>query len=454
MSTFLTTGHLKEDIREVTASSLSPLVLDSLSPSLTHIIGTDSQLVTLPDAQTLENGIHFVITNDSDDQVTVKDFDLTTLITLDKGFSVTFYLADKSTSAGEWMELANSSLFNDKNLKLISGGVWSWTLGTNTLAFSTNAYIVSPGLSASDNTITTGSVVITAGQVGYVVLNRQTGGSPLTIQTALPASVPTNNSNILIIAYRDGNDIIVGNASFRLIDGQSSEFDQGLSIETRTLLGSGITSATSSPSWSSPLRTIPTTSTGIIQSINSMDTEIDKFFGQLRLVQHPTFSDSLNITGSDRTLLTGEVLSQELGSKSLNFSGAIVDFTTGTILDSGSNPLGLNFSPFAVPTGEYFWYALLIEYTGQNAVGQATARLRAAMAGSANASDVLAPYPQFPSLFRSRPLGFIQVYNNAGTIEIFKIRQLGVGLHLLQCQWMVNCINGMKQLKHGWLNNV
>jgi len=426
MSTFLTTGQLKEDIVEVIASAISPLTLYPLSPSIIQVTGTDIQLITLPDARTLENGIHYVIINNSTGQVTVKDFTSTTLAVIDKGFSTEFYLSDKSTSAGVWAKIAvDPSIFKDKNLKLIGGGLWGWTLGTNTLAFSADAYLVYPGLAPSDNTITSGSVVITAGQVAYVILNRVTGGSALTIQTALPASVPISN-NILVIAYRDGNDIVVGK-SFRLINGQSTELDQGLSIETRTLLGSGVTSATSSPNWSSPLRTIPTTSTGIIESVASIDTEIDKFFGQLRLVQHPSLLDNLNITGSDRTLLTGEILSQELGAKTLNFPGATIDFTTGVILDSGSSPLGLNFTPYSVPTGEYFWYCLLIEYTGATPIGQSTARLRVALASGSSATDTLAPYPQFPSLFRSRPLGLVQVHNNSGTIEVFKIRQLGVG---------------------------
>ena len=54
MSTFLTTGHLKEDIVKIVASA-TPLILNLFSPSINHIIGTDSQVVILPNAQTLEN---------------------------------------------------------------------------------------------------------------------------------------------------------------------------------------------------------------------------------------------------------------------------------------------------------------------------------------------------------------------------------------------------------------
>lgn len=427
MATFLTTGHIKEDLLAVTASSLSPLSLSVLSPTIIHVTGTDNQLITLPNAETLETGIHFVVINDSLGQVTVKNFTSVTLTILNTGFATEFYLDDKTTTAGVWSQVSvDPSLFSDKNLKLLAGGIWSWTLATNTLMFSADAYIAVAGLSLTDNTISAGSVVVPTGQMAYVVINRQTGGSSLTIQTALPVNVPSNNNNVLILAYRDGSDIVVGR-SFRLIDGQSTELDQGLSRQTRSLLGASVTAATNNPDWASPLRTIPSASTGIIESVASIDTEIDKFFGQLRLVQSGVSLDTVTVTGSDRTLLTGEILSQELGSKSLSFSGASIDFTTGVVLDSTLLPLGLNFTPYSIPVGEYFWYGLLIEYTGTTIIGQATARIRTALASGSSAVAGSAPMPQFPSLFNSRPLGFVQIHNNAGVIQVTTIRQLGVG---------------------------
>lgn len=425
MATFLTTGALKEDVVEVIASSSTPLVLNPLSPAIIHVVGSDTQLITLPDAGGLVAGIHYVVINDSVGLVTVKDFTTTTILTLESGYFTTLYLLDASTPAGVWSKTSVKPLYLDKNLKLIGGGVWSWTLGTTTLSFTNDAYIVVPGLGLTDNTISSGFVVVTTGKVAYVTLNQVTGGPNLSIQTALPEDVPTDTGNILVIAYRDSDDIIVGNASFRLIDGQSGEVDQGLSIETRTLLGSGVTAATSSPTWvtrGSPLRTIPLTSSGILDAVTSIDVEIDKYFGQLRLVPDPLFVDNVTITGVDYTTLTGEVLSQELGSRILSFSGASINFTSGVIL-----PSGLDFTPATIPLGEYLWYCLLVEYTGTDGLGQSTARIRVRAASGSNSNPALSPYPQFPSLFRSRPLGMIQVFNNAGSIELYQIRQLGVG---------------------------
>lgn len=431
MSTFLTTGQLKQDIVEITASSSTPLALTALSPTIIRVKGTDTQQITLPNATTLETGIHYVIINDSSKSVTIKDFTAATLDTLTTGFTTTFYLSGKATSAGVWGKISSSSLFGDKNIKLISGGSWSWDLGTQTLTWSSNAYVVVAGLTNASNTILGGSVVVPSGQVAYVILNKETGLPNLTISTAMPASVPTDNNNVLIIAYRDSNDIIVGNSSTRLTDGQASEIDQGLSQNTRTLLGSGVAAATSYTDWpgrGAPLRTLIDSPTqGILDAIASMDTEIDKFFGQLQLKFGTIATDVIDVTGTDRIMLNGEVLSQELGSKVLTFDGAAINFTTGVITTPLSGPLGLNFTPYAIPTSEYFWYCVLVEYTGTTALGQSTARVRVGLASGSNADPALAPFPQFPALFRSKPLGFIQVYNNAGSIELAGVRQLGVG---------------------------
>jgi len=427
MSTFLTTGQLKQDIVEIAASSSTPLALTPQSPTIIHVTGVDTQLITLPDALKLEAGVHYVVINDSSDSVIVKDYAATTQELLVTGFATTFYLSDNTTSEGIWAKKSDRAQFSDKNIKIIGGGIWSWDLATDTLTLSEDAYIIVQGFSKDANTILAGSYVIPVDKIAYVTLNKISSTTNLTVTSALPSAMPVDNNNYYVVAYRDSNDIVVGH-SFRLIDSQSTELDQGISVENRTLLGSSVTPATSDPTWAvrgAPDRTI-VENQGILDSIVSIDTEIDKFFGQLRL-KPSTTAGVASITGTDRTMLTGEVLSQELGSRVLSFDGASIDFSTGVITTPSSSPLGLNFSPYSIPTGEYFWYCILVEYTGTTALGQSTARVRVGLASASNASTSLAPFPQFPALFRSKPLGFIQVYNNAGSVEVFKVRQLGVG---------------------------
>ena len=429
MSTFLTTGALKQDIVEITASALTPLALTSLSPTIYRIKGTATQEIILPDALTLETGIHYVIVNDSSKIVTIKDFSSAIIGTLNNGFSATFYLSDNSTSEGVWGEVSTASLFGEKNLKLIAGGVWSWDIGTQILSWSSDAFIIKPGQISTSNTIATGSIFVQSDYVAYVLLNEEVGLPNLTVYTSAPLDLPTF-SNVYIIAYRDVNTIIVGN-SFQLIDGQSTEIYQGLSVQNRSLLGTSVTTASSYPDWTgrgAPLRTfVDNPAQGFADAIVSIDTEIDKFFGQLRLTPDVALDDVVNITGTDRTMLNGEILSQELGSKVLSFSGANIDFTTGIITTPLGGALGLNFTPYSIPISEYYWYCILVEYTGTTAIGQSTARVRVGLASTSNLNPTLAPFPQFPSLFRSKPLGFVMVYNNAGSMKAVVIRQLGVG---------------------------
>lgn len=101
MSTFLTTGALKQDIVEIVASA-SSLQLTSLSPAIMRITGTVNQTITFPSALTLETGINYVIINDSSATVTIQDYDATVLGKIARGFAITFYLVDKVTAAGTW----------------------------------------------------------------------------------------------------------------------------------------------------------------------------------------------------------------------------------------------------------------------------------------------------------------------------------------------------------------
>lgn len=590
MATFLTTGALKEDVVIIT-SSVTPLQLTQVSPTIFHITGIDDQLLKLPNATTLENGVHYVVINDSIGIVTVTDFAGTTLVQLLGGFSADIYLSSNATVAGVWAQVSAKGLFTDKSVKLIGGGAWSWDLATETLSYLASAYVVVAGLSNTSNELPQNSVTIPLGQVAYVLLNRNNTPSILVTQVAAPSAVPTA-PNVLIIAYRDGSDVIIG-SSFRLVDGQINTFDSGMSEQTKLLLGSGITPATHSPDWmlrGSDLRAIPENTSGIVDAVASIDTEFDKYFGQLRL-KYSTATDQVEVTGVDLVTLHDEILSQELGSRILSFPQAAIDFTTGEItkaaapvliaqqgaahyenltastsdlvaqvftsteskplvdvvfkiatnlgvesgtlvvdiyavdafdkptglslatsdivavdgttdpesalaylfkfntpytLTSGTkyaavltwntvplggsvdvfgsdtssyaggqawistdggttwivnvisdfdtafhfkgDPLGLNFTPAVIPANEYLWYCLLIEYTGTNALGQSTARLQVRAASGSHSDPDLAPYPQFPTLFRSRPLGMVLVKETSGTITVVhKLRQLGVG---------------------------
>lgn len=121
-------------------------------------------------------------------------------------------------------------------LKLVEGGTWSWDLGTETLAWNADAFAQVPGLANSANSIAAGSVVLAAGEVAYVDINRVGPGGALTVGVADNATMPLVTDRF-ILARRETTDVIVGFHSMRLIDGESKKLYASLSDQTITYLG-------------------------------------------------------------------------------------------------------------------------------------------------------------------------------------------------------------------------
>jgi len=109
MSTFLTTGALQQDIVDIVASSL-PLQITPLSPTIMRITGDTSQSIVFPNATSLQEGIHYIIINDSNATVTVDDFSSSLLGKVERGASTTFYLISNNTPAGIWGKISTGSI--------------------------------------------------------------------------------------------------------------------------------------------------------------------------------------------------------------------------------------------------------------------------------------------------------------------------------------------------------
>ena len=153
---------------------------------------------------------------------------------------------------------ATSVAYQDRNTKLVRGGTWAWTSSTGFLSFTADAAIQVPGLPESRNNIpfsTQSPITLSAdGQAAYVDINRTAGAAANLTVSVASISALTQNPDRVIIARRVGTDVILGNSSILLPDGTSRQVDQGTSVQTLALLGSGITEATSSPSYSSNIR--------------------------------------------------------------------------------------------------------------------------------------------------------------------------------------------------------
>lgn len=121
-------------------------------------------------------------------------------------------------------------------LKMVEGGTWAWNLGTETLSWSADAFIQIPGLANSVNQIAAGSVVLNSGEVAYVDINRVTPGGSLSVTVASNAAL-TMTTDRFIIARREGNDVVVGLHSTRLMNGESKLLYAGSSDQTFTYTG-------------------------------------------------------------------------------------------------------------------------------------------------------------------------------------------------------------------------
>ena len=108
---------------------------------------------------------------------------------------------------------------------MIGGGSWGWTLGTQILTWSADAYIQVIALEDTYNTIQAGNVTLAAGEIAYVqVVGDATGVNNLVVTVAAISAVP-EIAGLYVVARRDGDDVIVAN-EFRLLDSQSLKLGQ------------------------------------------------------------------------------------------------------------------------------------------------------------------------------------------------------------------------------------
>lgn len=240
----------------------------------------------------------------------------------------------------------------------------------------------------------------------------------------------TTSRFIQAIAETGDSAIIVGSHSFRLLDGQSKALDAGISDQNRELLGGTVTpfdETTTDPEWEtrgSPLRTLSNTDSAL-DATASIDAELDKFFGQFRIIPHETIAYKARITGVDKNLLDNSILSQEMINLIVDFDGAVINFNTGAILKADDvTALGINFTPFSIPSNQYFWYGIGIVPGTVGVDNRVGIQVLVTPASAANAVQASAP---FSAISGTKRLGAVQVRNVSSNSELQVIRQLGVG---------------------------
>lgn len=143
----------------------------------------------------------------------------------------------------------NSRVNQDRNLKLIAGGTWSW-ITPPSLILSADAQIRIPGLADSVNNILAQTITLSStDDTAYVEINRTGPGGNLTVSVSPINSIVTTDNTVIIAQRMADGSVLVGE-SFRLVSGESKELDAGLSVQNRTY--TGITSeADSDPDYTS-----------------------------------------------------------------------------------------------------------------------------------------------------------------------------------------------------------
>jgi hypothetical protein len=152
---------------------------------------------------------------------------------------------------------------------------------------------------------------------------------------------------------------------------------------------------------------------------------LSRFFALYKITEHEADADKVRVSEALKELLDGRHISQEVNDRFVDFTGAVIDFTTGDVFeDDGSTPLGVNFAPAAVGVGFYRWYGLALNEDTQTGLNETLLTFNVTAATANGASAATAP---LPSLDGDRKIGAVLVFNNAGSLEVVSIRQLGIG---------------------------
>ena len=300
-----------------------------------------------------------------------------------------------------------------------------------------------PGSSNNGSIVLTGTLSLAANQTAYFSIDRNAAFSVANLAgltVVATASVPVGE-NIFVFAQRgsdntvylwDGSRLNVGSWPAYQILSQSVWDRLGI-------VGESQFSPYKSFNYLTPAQSLP-------DAISSIDSEMGKFFGQLKLVPHPSNASRVKITGVDKTLLDSAILSQEITSLFMDFDGAEIDFQSGNIFASdGVTALGINFTPFTIPVSQYFWYGIAIIPNSVTAINKITAQVLITPAASANAVQSSAPLPPIAG---TKKVGAVLIRNVAGTATVTSVRQLGVGSGSGSGTGDANEV--LERLKEGW----
>ena len=198
-STFDANGNLVTNsvtqAREITTAAATISPLNPASPHFQILVGTTTQIFSLPNATTLLTGSTWVFDNDSTGNLTVTDHTGTTLEVILPGGYSTVFLKNNTTTAGIWGRFGMlPAVVNWGTNTLDLGGSMTVTNGTwqgNPIAGGYGGTGLTTFSAANNALYSTGSTTLTAGTLPIAA----GGTGNTTASTAFNALAPTQTSN-------------------------------------------------------------------------------------------------------------------------------------------------------------------------------------------------------------------------------------------------------------------
>ena len=210
-STFDANGNLVTNsvtqAREITTASATITPLNPASPHFQILVGTGTQIYSLPSATTLLTGSTWVFDNDATGNLTVTDHTGATIEVVPPGGYSTVFLELNTTTAGEWGRfgmLPNEVNWGTNSLNLggstiVTGGTWQG----NPVAGGYGGTGLSSFSAANNALYSTGSTTLTAGTLPIAA----GGTGNTTASTAFNALAPTQTSNAGKYLTTDGTSV-------------------------------------------------------------------------------------------------------------------------------------------------------------------------------------------------------------------------------------------------------
>jgi hypothetical protein len=164
-----------------------------------------------------------------------------------------------------------------------------------------------------------------------------------------------------------------------------------------------------------------------VDAKNVFDT-VNRLFGQLRMLEHPTNKNRIVITGADRVLNNNTKLSQAIGSLLLSFEGAEIDFALNKVIYAEVGRADVEFTRPLINNNVYHWFSISLATNTLELNNTLSGQIIVVPASEGNLDKDLAPKAVFSAGLK---LGQV-VLRGSGGLSINNILQenivqLGVG---------------------------